>query len=393
MDFEDITNQDQSQSCQYSQGAEAPTEELDGYEPPRRRLPLASVILFALCGICVVLAILFPLFPAFSDFFNKYISSAYRGISGVISGILPFSIAELLLLSTPIIEFVIIRIGTKKYLDTWRNLGVFALILLSLASYIFSAFTIGFMPGYHGTSLDKKLGLNKQEVSADDLLLSSLLVANFTQAELDDVPFVKEGGSVMPYGYDELNDKLMEAYDSACEKYDFLQDFDSKFKRIMLSKPMTYTHISGVYTFFTGEANINTNYPDYTIPFTAAHEFAHQRGIAREDEANFVAFLVCTGSDDAYLRYCGYANMLDYLLSALYSANPSYYTVLYQTLDERIVYERYAYSQFYDKYRDNIVGEISGSVNNTFLTMNGTEGTRSYGMVVDLAVAYFNSLG
>jgi hypothetical protein len=35
-----------------------------------------------------------------------------------------------------------------------------------------------------------------------------------------------------------------------------------------------------------------------------------------------------------------------------------------------------------------VAGEISGTVNDLYLKGNGTEGTQSYGLVVDLAVAY-----
>ena len=187
--------------------------------------------------------------------------------------------------------------------------------------------------------------------------------------------------SVMPYGYSELNQKLIYAYELASEKYDFIHTFDSSIKRIMLSEPMTYTHISGVYTFFTGEANINTNFPDYTLPFTAAHELAHQRGFAREDEANFIAFLVCIESPDKYIRYSGYLNLYEYLAGALSSANMEYYAKISTTVDKNVKLERIAYSNFFEKYRENVIEKVSDAVNDTFLTVNGTEGTKSYGMV------------
>ena len=51
---------------------------------------------------------------------------------------------------------------------------------------------------------------------------------------------------------------------------------------------------------------------------------AHQRGIAREDEANFIAFLVCMASDDPYIRYSGYLEVYEYVASSLYSDDRSY---------------------------------------------------------------------
>ena len=154
---------------------------------------------------------------------------------------------------------------------------------------------------------------------------------------------------------------------------------------------MSYTHITGVYTFFTGEANINVNFPDNTLPYTAAHELAHQRGIAREDEANFLAFLVCAESFDPYIRYSGYLNLYEYVASALSSADRQLYLKVSSTLPDLVLGEQYAYSEFFDKYRDSTVSEISETVNNTFLVMHGTEGVKSYGMVVDLAVAYYKA--
>ena len=157
----------------------------------------------------------------------------------------------------------------------------------------------------------------------------------------------------------------------------------------MLSELMNYTHITGVYSYFTGEANIDIAFPDYTIPFTAAHELAHQRGIAREDEANFIAFLVCTESDDPYIRYSGYLYVYNYVASALYKTDYELYKSAYFSLPEDIRLEKIAYSKFFDKYRDSVASNVSETVNNTFLTIQGTAGTISYDMVTDLAVRYY----
>ena len=193
----------------------------------------------------------------------------------------------------------------------------------------------------------------------------------------------------MPYTLDEMNDRLIDAYDRICERYSFVQRLDSRLKPVMLSEAMSYTHITGVYSFFTGEANINVAFPDYTIPYTAAHELAHQRGIAREDEANFMAFLVCMSSEDAYIRYSGYLSLYEYVASALYSASPQHYQQVASSLIPEVRGEMAAFSAFFDRYRDSVASEITETVNDTFLTMHGTEGVRSYGMVVDLAVAYY----
>ena len=355
------------------------------------KLPLVCKIIYALAALCAILYICFICFPEFSDIFNRYVSPFVRGFLATLTGWIPFSLSEFLLLMVPFIIVAIVTVGLKRYSSSWRNVIVFSLAILSVAAYVFSTFTLGFVPAYRGSRLDKKLGLDKQPVSADELRETTYAVLEELTALESEVGFKSDGFSVMPYSYEELNYKLMDAYDVACEKYNFIPKLHSRVKRVMLSEPMTYTHISGVYTFFTGEANINTNFPDYTLPYTAAHELAHQRGIAREDEANFVAFLVCKESDDVYIRYSAYLNMYEYLRNALYSANPDYYAETYYSVPINCRKEMAAFSKFFDKYRENVIEEVSESVNDTFLTINGTEGTRSYGMVVDLAVAYYKA--
>lgn len=207
----------------------------------------------------------------------------------------------------------------------------------------------------------------------------------------DSLAVRSSGSSVMPYGYGKLSEKLVEAYDKVCDEHAFVSRFPSRVKPVMLSEPWTYTHISGVYTYFTGEANINVNFPDYTLPYTAAHEMAHQRGIAREDEANFVAFLVCAASDDEYIRYSGYLNLYEYVANALYSADKEAYSEVRAKLEPAARKEMSAYSAFFDKYRENVAANVTGAVNNAYLTIQGTPGTKSYGMVVDLAVAYLRN--
>ena len=241
------------------------------------------------------------------------------------------------------------------------------------------------LPRYAGAKPIKKV---EPIIDTTDIT-AALILTDKINEEYGAMVYGKDGFSVMPYGINEMNDKLLDAYDTVCDSYGFVQRLNSRVKPVMLSEAMSYTHITGVYTFFTGEANINVAFPDYTIPYTAAHELAHQRGIAREDEANFLAFLVCIGSDDAYIRYSAYVNLYEYVAAALASADYSLYQRAVATLPSSVIGEQIAYSAFFEKYRDSAASEVSETVNNTFLVIHGTEGTKSYGMVVDLCVAYY----
>ena len=153
---------------------------------------------------------------------------------------------------------------------------------------------------------------------------------------------------------------------------------------------MAYTHITGVYTFMTGEMNVCTAFPDFSTVFTAAHEMAHARGIARENEANFVAFLVCEASDDPYVRYAGYMNLLQYVMNALYKTDRALYKTAFMTCSNTVVAELRSYNAAVEQYSDSFASEIAGSINNAYLESMGTEGSVSYDLVVRLAVRYFS---
>jgi hypothetical protein len=234
------------------------------------------------------------------------------------------------------------------------------------------------------------MGLSAQGVSAAELKETAFLLDEKVNKAAQNGEFGADGFSKMPYDLETLNGHLLDAYRGMREKYPFISSLSVGVKPVLASKAMSYTHITGVYTYFTGEANINTYFPDYTLPFTAAHEMAHQRGISRENEANFVAFLATTASSDAYLQYAGYLNLYEYVANALWSADQAAYREVLRALSPSVIGELRAYAAFFDQFRDSAAADISDAVNDTYLKLHGNkEGTASYGMVVDLAVAYF----
>lgn len=351
-------------------------------------MPKASMVFAALAVIAGILHISFICSTGFSDFFNLYISGALRRFMAGLTGWFPFSLAEFFILAAPVLIAAVYMICLKKSLRGRRYFIRCIAGLLSVLLLVYSMFVFIFAAGYRGSTLDGKLGLDRREVSADELYSTMGIVIDRLNELADEVIFVENTGSVRPFSHDETVELCLESYDRLASEYGFLNNFESSVKQIVLSDYMTYTHISGVYTFFTGEANLNTNYPYFVNVFTTAHEMAHQRGIARENEANFVAYLVCIMSDDPYMQYSGYLNMYEYLASPLYKASPSKYKEAVSRLDSRVRYDLACYSDFFDKYRHSTVSEVSDTVNNTYLVLQGTEGSKSYGMVVDLAVAY-----
>ena len=67
------------------------------------RLPLLAICVYIFLGLSLILYAIGLASPTFADFFNRYISSAVRATTATLTGWIPFSLAETLLLFLPVI--------------------------------------------------------------------------------------------------------------------------------------------------------------------------------------------------------------------------------------------------------------------------------------------------
>jgi hypothetical protein len=84
-----------------------------------------------------------------------------------------------------------------------------------------------------------------------------------------------------------------------------------------------YMGFGGYYNPFTGEAQVNTNVPAFTQPYTTCHEMGHQLGYAKENEANFAGYLAARHSPDAAFQYSVYFDLYLYAARELYMRDSS----------------------------------------------------------------------
>ena len=158
-------------------------------------------------------------------------------------------------------------------------------------------------------------------------------------------------------------------------------------KPVYASGVLTRLGISGIYFPFTAEPNYNADVPDFQLPFTIAHEMAHQRGVARESEANFVAYVVCINSRDPFVRYSGYRNGLG-VLSELYRVNPEKARELARQLGPGYREDSRRAAQFWAK-ASGAAGVLSNRVNDLYLRANRVRsGVADYSDSTTLIIAY-----
>lgn len=356
----------------------------------------AAALFFWLTAASTVLRVVLEFSPSLAEGFYRYFTRHIQGFMGIITSALPFSLAETAIMLLPFAVLAVLWYGILAIVRRDKKRGWSTLcVVIIIAGYTSTTYLLGLSTLYCRPSLSHLSGIENSPVSAE--VLGTALDLAATEIEKsrksESLTVSKDGGTVCPYGFDELSDKIEEAYGRYAEKNSWLSTYRANAKQIALSDYMTYTHISGIYTPYTGEANINVNYPDFIVVSTMAHEKAHQKGIAPENEANVLAMIVLCESGDPYLEYCGYMSVYSELLSAYFVADYDGYVSHIRTkLPPIVLGEFQAYSAFFDRYREATASKVADSVNDAYLRANGeVHGTRSYGMVVDMGARYLAS--
>ena len=155
---------------------------------------------------------------------------------------------------------------------------------------------------------------------------------------------------------------------------------------------MSYLDFTGFFFPFTAEANVNMDSPVCDLAATVAHELSHQRGVAKEQEANFTAVLASLRYGDP--DYCYSACLLAYthLGNALYRADTEAWEEISAELSEDVVRDLSARNAYWRQF-ETPVQKASNTVYEGFLhSYDQTLGLKSYGACVDLLVNYYYEL-
>ena len=151
--------------------------------------------------------------------------------------------------------------------------------------------------------------------------------------------------------------------------------------------------ITGVTFGLTGEAAVNPQIPDVTLPFTMIHEMAHRMCIANERDANFTGFLACSVHPDLEFQYSGYFMAYRYCYNALAGvSHPSAAAAaarVQQGVSQQLQQDMDYYTQFFYSKKNDLATNIADTMNDTYLKTSGDNGgIASYGQVCDLLVSW-----
>lgn len=333
------------------------------------------------------------------EYYNSIVFKAITLPSKMFVSIFPFSVSEIALVT--VILFVITYFIRTVVLTVKRMRKKQGKIYIPAVRYILSIgilitgiitmFVVNGGLNYNGITFADRSGLVLTETSTEELEELCMFLGEQAAKARKLLPENDKGVISPDVSVFELAKKAKDGYKAIEDTYPYLKGFYPKAKPAIFSHFMCYTEITGIYPYIIPEPNINYKTPIMSLPSTINHEMAHQRGISREDEANFIAYLASINNPDPLFQYSGYYLALNYSLNALSKHNGDASRRVYEALDKGILRDMQAAREFWKQFETpkNIVATVSENVNNKYLeTVNVEDGVHSYGRMVDLLLAY-----
>lgn len=341
-----------------------------------------SIGLLVLTVVMVLLAkylnpIIFSFYPSFS-----------RGIIqtlAAMTSVLPIPLCELLLAALLLWGLVsLIRDIARRRILRWLT-GV-----LLLGSILITAFVGVWGLNYYAPPMHERLSLPKKEgYTAQELAQATAYYLDMANTY---APMVARNadGTIGELDFDKLSDKAGDGYQVLAET---MEDFDGStvgVKKLLSSPIQGKIGMNGAFICLTGESCVSTTVYPANLPFTMCHEIGHRMAFAREDEANFAAFLACSANEDPVFRYSGYYSAFRYCFNALWETDRTTALELQKRVSAEVAADSSAAQTHYEALEDDKAAELVDRAYDGYLKGFSVEsGVHSYGEVADLLIAWY----
>jgi hypothetical protein len=364
----------------------------------RRRLFLfalgpASYLAFLVLGWLPLLA---------ETIYRNLLAPILAGVLSTITGFIPFAVGELLVLALLVrymVSGTIALVAVSRSLRQTRNAVSAAVLRLAQDSgVVVCLFYVLWGFNYALSPLPERLNWPALgDVSVDELLQLAAETGRATNSAYYDLHGVADAGTptALPTDLDSLEEALHEGWRNARERLEMPPNANrfGRAKTPLFTGLYEWLGIAGFYFPFTGEANVRAGIPAIDYPRILAHEKTHQRGVARESEANFWGYLSAANSRDPLARYSAYRLANRQMLSELARLDVEAARHLTRNRLPGVQRDIDDAHEYWLRFQGRGTS-IGNSVNNAFLRSNRVEGgVRSYSMSAFLFLAYARANG
>lgn len=337
----------------------------------------SKLVLIPLMLICMAVALLIAADHAdgFAEWYSVNIySPLITGTVGRLAGIAPFSVAEAAVCILPFIIIADVVRCRKKLRKAFFR-------ILLIVSVLFFLYAANCGVNYHRNTFVDRQALSEAQFTEDQLAdFCEYIITRLEECSPDaDYPQGRELAAEARMSMQKLSEKYPSLHGS----------YPPPKQLAVLSEAFSAMGVSGIYSPFTVEANINGEMPDMEKPFTACHELSHLRGYMNEGEANYIGWLACIGSDDPAFNRSGWLIGWIYAGSTLRRVDPERYEKIRERLPSYAASAVEENDLFWSSHETK-ASEVQDRVNDAYLKANDQkDGIQSYGMLTTLMLMYY----
>ncbi len=303
-------------------------------------------------------------------------------------GLWPFDGAQAILILLVIAVPLNLVRGLLAWLKRERSLGNLLLHavtrVLHGAGVLYAFFLLSWGMNHARLPYARIVGLELAEVSTSDLsLLTKGLVERCNELREG---LLEKQLELFP-GANGADPRVLVGYEELGKAVPTLASGRPLVRQAYLSPGLSALGISGIYSPFTAESHVNVEMPRWRHGFVCAHEIAHFKGFAREDEANFIAWQVCRASGDPALEYSATLTAALHCLKALDRSDFFRGDMLRDSFSDAVRADLDWSRKFWQEKRTQAT-KVAKVANDTYLKSQGQPaGRQSYGRMVELLIA------
>ena len=300
----------------------------------RKRLRRGRMIFLGIGILVVLLNVAAWNSAAFSDWYIAHVFPVWVGTYGRLTGLFPFSVGEWMIGAGLVVLGLAVLLGigwagigsVLAVRRLWcrrpreaahaagAGLGIYRKV--SVAYYRFFVWTLlivclvmtlnCFILYHASTFSEQYFGEDDNVYALEELIGVYNMVAEQCNRLSGEMLRDEDGMALYPgsLGRDgellDMEDMARELMARLGEEYPRLKGYYPRPKALAASDFMCQQHMQGYYFPFSMEANYNDVMHILNFPSTMCHELAHLRGYIYEDEANFIGYLACVESEDAF---------------------------------------------------------------------------------------------
>ncbi len=225
-------------------------------------------------------------FPDVAEYgFARGIYRYYHAALRFLSGLVPFSLAELLI-------YLLVPVGLGM-LIAWivrlaKGKRVFlrgSYHILCLAGVLFFLFVFGSGGNYYRHTYASLTQLEVRPSTDQEMYALCMDLTRRANAAREQLTEAEDANGVftLPYSLEELRERAKQTMEKFGEEEPLLSGTYPRPKAVLWSRELSQFGITGITTPYTMEANVNVDVPACSLAASMCHELSHIAGFMRED--------------------------------------------------------------------------------------------------------------